>query len=339
MTAARINPDKSASSSNAGVSADGDLTVRDPDSAVDELGLSIDESGLVESGYRPPKLIRRSRDVWAYRDLLRTLVRREVTVRHKNNVLGMAWNLLNPLLYLAIFSLVFTVFLPSGVPRYPLKLLSGIVIYQLFSLGLNSCTNSITANAPLIQKIWFPREIVPIASLGANLVTFGSEFAILCIGLAAFQQPPEWGMLWLIIPAIIITLMLATGFGLMLAAMNVYFRDIEHFVSLGLLAVFWFTPIVYAYDHVGQALIGRYGEGFERLAMVNPLIPVVTTFQRVMYNPSNFSAEEQVHFELLMRPTSWYVENLAISGGIALVFLYIGLRVFARLESGFAERL
>lgn len=298
-----------------------------------------DDSGLVESGYRPPKLIRRSRDVWAYRDLLRTLVRREVTVRHKNNVLGMAWNLLNPLLYLAIFSLVFTVFLPSGVPRYPLKLLSGIVIYQLFSLGLNSCTNSITGNAPLIQKIWFPREIVPIASLGANLVTFGSELAILCIGLAAFRQSPEWTMIWLLIPAIVITLMLATGVGLMLAAMNVYFRDIEHFVSLGLLALFWFTPIVYAYDHIGQALISQFGEAYERVAMLNPMIPIVTTFQRVMYNPTNFSVEEQAQFELLLRPTSWYVENLAISGVVALVFMYIGLRVFARLESGFAERL
>jgi ABC-2 type transport system permease protein len=306
----------------------------------DDPPVIVDDRELVESGYRPPKLIRRSRDVWAYRDLLRTLIRREVTVRHKNNVLGMAWNLLNPLLYLAIFSLVFTVFLPSGVPRYPLKLLSGIVIFQLFSLGLSSSTNSITGNAPLIQKIWFPREIVPIASMGANLVTFGSELAILCIGLAAFGQAPQWSMLWLLIPAVIITLMLATGVGLMLAAMNVYFRDIEHFVSLGLLAMFWFTPIVYAYDHVGQALIDRFGPAYERIAMLNPMVPVVTTFQRVMYNPTNFSPEEQqANFALLMRPTSWYVQNLAISGVVALVFVYIGLRVFAKLESGFAERL
>lgn len=298
-----------------------------------------DASELVESGYRPPKLLTRARDVWNYRDLLMTLIRREITVRHKNNVLGMFWNLLNPLLYLAVFSLVFTLLLPSGIPRYPLKLLSGLVIFQLFSLGLSSSTNSITANAPLVQKIWFPREIIPISSLGANLATFGSELAILCVGLAAFWQPPEWGMVWLLIPAIIVTLMLASGLGLMLAALNVYFRDIEHFVSLGLLAIFWFTPIVYSYDHVALALTDRLGPGAERLAMLNPLVPVVITFQRVMYNPTNFSAEEQESLTMLMRPTWWYLQNLGISAAIALVLLYAGLRVFARFESGFAERL
>lgn len=297
------------------------------------------DTGFVESGHRSAGMVSRAAEVWKYRDLLLNLTRREVTVRHKNSVLGMAWNLLNPLLYLAIFSLVFTVFLPSGIPLYPLKLLSGLVIYQLFSMGLNSATNSITGNAPLVQKIWFPREILPFASLSANLVTFASELVILCVGLAAFGQAPEWGMIWLLVPTVLITLTLAAGLGLMLAALNVFFRDIEHFVNLGLLAMFWFTPIVYAYDHVGSALIDKFGPEAERIAMLNPLIPVVITFQRVMYNPTNFSAQEQEKFELLLRPTSWYVQNLAISGLMSLVLLFIGLRLFARFESGFAERL
>ncbi len=264
---------------------------------------------------------------------------REIKVRHKNSILGAAWNFLNPLLHLSIFSVVFTFFLPSGVPRYPLKLLSGLVVFQLFSMGVTAATTSVTGNASLVKKIWFPRELLPIASVGANLVTFASRMAILCTGLVFFQQSPEWSMIWLLIPAVAVTLLLAVALGVLLSALNVFFRDIQHFLELAMLALFWFTPIVYAYDFVGEALIGRWGVGADRLAMVNPLVPVVLVFQRVLYNPTNFGPEDQANFELLMRPSSWYLQNLAVSATVGIVILLVGVRVFGRLERSFAERL
>jgi ABC-2 type transport system permease protein len=295
---------------------------------------------LLENGNRPPDLLSRVRDIWSYRELLGNLVRRELKVKYKNSVLGFVWTLLNPLLYLAVFSIVFGVILPTTAPRYGLLLLSGLLAFNLFSVGLTAATVSITGNGPLVQKVWFPREILPLAAIGANLITFCFQLTILMVGLAVFRQVPEWRMLWLTLPALAVTLTLATGLGLMLSALNVYYRDVQHFLELGMLTWFWLTPIVYLYNFVGEALIVRWGEGAERLAMLNPMTAVVTTFQRVVYNPTNFDQQQQQeNFALLFRPTSWYVQNLAISAVVSVAFLYLGFKMFTRLEANLGEEL
>ena len=300
---------------------------------------AADFSELVESGYRPPKLVPRMREVWRHRELLRNLTRRELTVRHKNSLIGVFWNLLNPLLQLLVYSFVFTVVLANGLPRYAFKLLAGMVIFQLFAQGVTGATNSVVSSSPLVKKIWFPREILPMSAVASNFVTFLSRFAILLIGLVVFRHEPEWSMVWLLPIAVLITVVFATGLGMLLAAVNVLFRDVQHFLELIMLALFWGTPIVYQYDFVARALIERFGPNGELLALLNPLIPIVMTFQRVLYNPTNFGPETQANFSYTLRPTSWYIQQLAISGAVALVLLYAGLRVFSRLEGRFAERL
>lgn len=279
-------------------------------------------------------------DIWAYRELLFNLVRRELKVRYKDSVLGFLWTLLNPLLYLAVFSVVFGIVLRSNVPRYGIFLLSGLLAFNLFSSGLSASTVSVTGNGPLVQKVWFPREVLPLAAIGANLVTFFFQLSILLVGLAVFRQAPEWGMLWLVVPALVVTLMIGTGLGLLLSALNVLFRDVQHFLELGLLTWFWFTPIVYTYNLAGQAVTERWGQDSEWLVTLNPMLPVVTTFQRVVYNPTNFDAEQQAGFSLLVeRDTGWYLQNLAVSGLFGTVFLFIGFTVFSRLEANLAEEL
>ena len=196
-----------------------------------------DEFGdLVESGYRPPKLLPRMREVWVHRELLRNLTRRELKVRHKNSVIGVFWNLLNPLLQLVVYSFVFTVVLSNSTPRFPLKLLAGMVIFQLFAQGVTGATESVVSSAALVKKIWFPREILPMSAVASNFVTFLSRLLILVIGLAVFRQEPEWSMLWLLPIAVLIVMILATGLGMLLAAINVLFRDVSHFLELIMLA-------------------------------------------------------------------------------------------------------
>ncbi|MFV0258983.1 MAG: ABC transporter permease [Acidimicrobiales bacterium] len=295
---------------------------------------------LLENGNRPPHFLGRVRDIWNYRELLGNLVRRELKVKYKDSILGFFWTLLNPLLYLAVFSVVFGLVLRSTVPRYGLLLLSGLLAFNLFQVGLTAATTSITGNGPLVQKVWFPREILPLAAIGANLITFFFQLTILAVGLIIFRQAPEWRMLWLTLPALAVTLILATGLGLLLSSLNVYYRDVQHFLELGLLTWFWFTPIVYAYDFMGRGLIDKFGPGAERLAMLNPMIPVVTTFQRTVYTPTNFPATTQEeHFALLLRPTSWYLTNLGIGAAIAIALLYLGFKVFTRLEANLGEEL
>ena len=295
---------------------------------------------LLENGTRPPGFFARARDIWAYRDLLGNLVRRELKVKYKNSVLGFVWTLLNPLLYLVIFTIVFSVILKNPTPRYGLLLLSGLLCFNLFSVGLTAATTSITANGPLVQKVWFPREILPLAAIGANLITFFFQMTILLVGLALFRQAPEWGMLWLLPPALILTLLIGAGLGLMLSALNVYFRDVQHFLELGLLTWFWLTPVVYPFSLVARALNGKFGDGAERLAMLNPMIPIITAFQRVLYNPTNFPVDQQEQFtEMIHRSNMWYVENLGISAVFALVLVWGGYKVFSRLEGNLGEEL
>ncbi len=273
------------------------------------------------------------------RDLLFSLTKRELTVRHRNSLIGIFWNLLNPLLHLTVYSVVFTIILNSGYHRQPLKLLTGMVMLGLFTTSVSAATMSATKGAPLIKKIWFAREVLPFSAVAAQVVTFFSRFLVLVVGLIMFQHRPEWSMMWMAPLAVVITIALATGIGMLLAGLNVLYRDVSHFLEMVLMALFWLTPIIYPYDLVAARLIERLGPSGEYLMLINPLVPLVVTFQRIFYNPATFVPEQQEKFALMLRPTSWYLQNLAWSGLVAAVALYVGMRVFARMERDFADRL
>ncbi len=291
---------------------------------------------LLENGTRSAGLRQRLTDIWNYRELLLSLIQRELKVRYKGSVLGFAWTLLNPLLYLVVYTIVFKVIIQSPIERFGLYLLSGLLVYNLFSVGLTAATTSITSNGPLVQKVWFPREILPLASIGANCVTFCFQLIILLTGLAVFRQAPEWSMLWLTIPAILVTLLLSVGLGLFLSALNVYFRDVQHFLELGLMVWFWLTPIIYPY--AGQADKLPIG----RMAMINPLTPVVTVFHRVVYNPTNFERtidNEKTFGILIDEGTLWYVGNLSMAFVVSMGLLLLGFKIFDRLEANLGEEI
>jgi ABC-2 type transport system permease protein len=307
-----------------------------PATAVDEdrsrlrpIGTLPDDTGILSQMIR----------VWHYRDLLLNLTKREVKSRHKNSVLGVAWNLLNPLLQMFIYTVVFTYFMPGRTPMFPLKLLSGMAIFGLFTTSVTAGASSIVGNSAVVTKIWFPREILPVAAVASNLVTFASRVTILVVALIIYWHAPDWKDMWLALFAVFVTLVLSAGFGVLLSALNVFFRDIQHFLELALLALFWFTPVVWNYSFLGNYVINRFGPEWERLIMLNPLVPVVTTFERVLYNPTGFPPEQQQQFDLLIRPAEWYFQNLLLSLAVGVVALVVGLRVFARLEGSFAEQL
>jgi len=305
---------------------------------------------LLENGVQQTGIGSRVKTIWEYRELLLNLSKRELKVRYKDSLLGFFWSLLNPLLYLAIFSVVFGIIIRSAdIKLFAIFLLTALLPYNLFSVGLTGATTSITGNGPLVQKVWFPREILPIASIASNLVTFFLQMIILVIALIVFRLTPEWSMMWMLVPALIITLMLGTGLGLILSAVNVYFRDVQHFLELGLLVLFWFTPIVYPYsffannaDLTGLTFLG------DRAAMLNPLTPIVTIFKRVLYNPENFERvngdgsipeEGDWVFDVMLRSPTWHLQNLAIPGVMSIVLLYVGFKIFTKLEGNLGEEI
>ncbi len=276
-----------------------------------------------------PSLVQRGRNVWRYRELLRNLISRELKVKYKGSALGFVWTLVNPLLYLVVFSIVFQVILESGIPDYGLLLLSGLLVWTLFSSALAAATASIVSNGALVTKVWFPREILPIAAIGASVVNFCFQALVLLAALAVFRHEPAWHMLPLLLPALAVLLLLALALGLALAALNVRYRDVGHLLELVLLAWFWMSAIVYPYLLISNKLGDK-----SWAVLLNPLIPVIVTFQKALYNPTPEAQVLPVDAGF-----DWYARNLALVGVGSLVLLVVAARIFGRLEDDLAEEI
>jgi ABC-type polysaccharide/polyol phosphate export permease len=272
------------------------------------------------------------------RELLVGMVRNELKIKYKNSVLGFAWSLLNPLLYLVVFYVAFTIILGSGIPAFPIWLLSGLLVWNLFSTGLGSATGSVVANSGLVKKVSFPREILPLAAVGSMLVHFFLQSSVLFVVLAIVRWDVAWAYIPLIPLALIVLLLLTSALGILLSAVNVYLRDTSHFLELALLAWFWVTPIVYQFELVGQR------SGWSKYVwMANPVTPIVLIFQRAIYarldNVHTVNGVTTVTPLLPHWPYWGYVAYLGYSLVIALFFLAIAVRVFGRSEANFAEEL
>lgn len=276
-----------------------------------------------------PGPIARVREVWEYRELLRNLVRKELKVRYKSSVLGFVWTLLNPALYLVVFSIVFKVILQSTVEYFAVFLLSGLLAWNLFAAAVSGGCSSMVSNASLVQKVWMPRQILPLASIGAALMHFIFQLCVLIGALAIFRRPMAWDLIPLMVYALIVVLILSSALAIAFSAMNVYLRDMEHLVELLLLAWFWMSVIVYPYRQVADRLGGRAW-----VLLLNPMIPIVIAFQKVIYNPSATSG--------ILPPDAtgwWYARNLTIVLAASIALLFGALWVFGRLEDNLAEEI
>lgn len=282
-----------------------------------------------------PSLGQRLRRLWVYRELLLGLVRKELKVKYKNSALGFLWSMLNPALYLVVFYVVFQVVLDNGLPYFTIYLLSGLLVWNLFSTALSGATGSVVANAALVKKVDFPREILPLASVGAALVHFFLQGVVLVGALAVFRYEVSWSYVPLLVPALLALLALAAGLGVLLSALNVYLRDTQHFLELGLLAWFWFTPIVWYYGIAANA-----GGSKANLVLLNPVTSITLTFQRALYGRLEFTdAAGKVQTIL---PDYTVAHHLALVGAVGLggvVLFFVGEYVFGRLEGNFAEEL
>ena len=280
-------------------------------------------------GARPGPL-RRARDVWRYRELLGNLVRKELKVKYKNSALGFAWSLLNPALYLVVFYVVFELILQSGIPDFAIFLLAGLLPWTLFSSSIGAATASIVGNAALVNKVWFPREILPLAAIGAAFVNYLLQTLVLAGALVVFQYAPSAQYSLLLIPALIALLVLVGALALALAAINVYVRDAQHLVELLLLAWFWFTPIIYPYRYVSDRL-----ENWTGLFLLNPMVSIVISFQRAIYNRTSGNGNQILPDESVL----WYLRNVGIVFAASILLLLFAFWLFGRLEDDFAEEL
>ncbi len=205
----------------------------------------------------------RVRDVWAYREILTNLVRKDLKVKYTQSILGVAWSMLNPILYLAIFSFVFTFVLKSDIPAFPVYLLSGIIAWTMFSGSLTLAVKSVVDNTSLVKKVYFPKEILPLSSVGTSFVDFILQIVVLLAVMIAFGYP-FFGPNVLLFPLALVALITFTvAISLFVAALNVRYRDTQHLLANALLVWFWLTPMVYpaaflqkTLSHVGGQVFG-----------------------------------------------------------------------------------
>jgi ABC-2 type transport system permease protein len=280
----------------------------------------------------PPRLkvFRRARELWGAREVLGNLARKELKVRYKSSVLGVLWSMLNPILYLVVFSLVFSVLLKSPIPDFPVYLLSGLLPWTLFSTGLQGTTLSVVSNAELVPKVAFPREILPLSAIRAQTVNFFFQFLVLVAFMVIFGYPFLGPGLLLLPAALLVLLLLIAALGFATSALNVRYRDTGHLVELAVLAWFWSTPIVYGATFVRENM----APGAFRIYLLNPVTNVVLAFQRALYGGDPANVDRLPTVDL-----GWYWMRLGLVGLGALILLLITWRMFFRMSGDFAEEL
>jgi len=187
-----------------------------------------------------------------YRELM---VVRDLKVRYKNSVLGILWSLLNPLLMMTVFTVVFTVMMPSNIPDFPVFVLCGLLPWNFFSASMTAATGSIVENAPLVKKVYFPREVLPLSVVLSNLVNFLIALIVLFAMIMVFRvRLTAWVLLLPLI--ILIQVMFTAGMAFFLSTLNVFYRDTKIIVEVLMMA--WFFDSHFESDgFVGSCLSGR----------------------------------------------------------------------------------
>jgi ABC-2 type transport system permease protein len=291
----------------------------------------------------PPRLhpVARLRELIGAREILSNLVRKDVKVKYKSSVLGAAWSMLNPILYLGVFTLVFKVILPNKVPQFPVYLLSGLLAWNLFSSSLSFAARSVVDNGNLINKMYFPRELLPLASMGTALVDFALQALVLAIFMLVFRYR-FWGANLLLLPLAFVALVAFTNaLALWVSALNVRYRDTQHLVQLALLLWFWFTPVVYPSGLLASGRLATrhlFGVSLYHLILVNPMADIVIGFQRSLYRVVTpvGSGGQPV---LLPVSLEWLAMVLGVVAIGAILLLLVSWRGFFHMSGDFAEEL
>jgi ABC-2 type transport system permease protein len=274
--------------------------------------------------------------IWAHRELLVNLVRKDIKVKYKDSVLGLFWSLARPLMYLLVYSVAIGWFLGASrsIPLFGIYLFTGLLAWGLFSEIVNGATSSVVGNAGLVKKVWFPQELLPLSAVGLALVNAGLQLVVLAGAYLVTGEYPTSSRILLIPLALAVTIVFATALGMLLAAVNVYLRDVQHIVEVLLLVWFWLTPIVYDWGKVRTFFVVQHHMTWAfQLYLLNPMANVALAFQAGLWPGIQRPSGHLYLYDgnLTMRL------SLCLVGGLGL--LWVCQRLFARMATSFAQEL
>ena len=261
------------------------------------------------------------------RELFVNLTLRELRGKYKRSLLGWTWSLLNPLATMVIFTVVFAYFLkvvpdrgnPSGIHFFAFFLLSGLLPWNFLSNGMSGSMGALIGNSNLIKKVFFPREVLVASNIASWIVSFLLELGVLAVAL---MVSGHFALPWLLPTLLLVVIQTAfvLGLGLLLSVLNVYFRDVQHFIGILLQIWFYATPIVYPISLVQKALANH--PVLFTAYKLNPMVRFVNAYRSCLYD---------------FRFPAW--QDLAYITVSSAVMLVIGVVVFTRLEPKLAEEL
>lgn len=258
-------------------------------------------------------MIKKIKGIWEFKYLIYNLVLRDLKVKYKGSTLGFLWSLLNPLLMLAVYTVAFKYVMKFKVENFPVFLFSALMPWTFLNSALSMGSVSITENSSLVKKVYFPREVLPLSVVLVNLFHFILTFAVLIPALVFFHIYPGFSFFFLLVLIFFQTLFVL-GLTLVFSALNVYYRDIKHFLEVLLQLWFWITPIIWSIDLIPDK--------YRTLAYLNPFTPFVIAYRDIIMEN---------------RLPSLPILTAVIALGV-LVFL-MGTAVFQRKQRRFAEEI
>lgn len=281
----------------------------------------------VSSGWSPHAVIASLREVFARREMLDLLIRRDLKARYKDSALGFLWVLARPLVQLAIYFVVLGQFLGAarGIPDFAVFVFTGLTAMGLFQEIAIGGTGSVLANAGLVKKVYMPRELFPLASAGSALFNFGIQLLVLLAATIVVGQVPLHMEIFYAVPALLVLLTYGLAFALFFSAVNVYLRDTQYLVEVATMLLFWLSPVVYSWQLVQGVITNPLAL---ELYTNNPLTLAILGFQRAFW----ISGDE------LAYPPHLAI-RLAVSLVIGLALLFVSHRIFLRLQGNFAQEL
>ncbi len=254
------------------------------------------------------------KEIYKYREMIYSLVRKDLRGRYKGSVLGFMWTFVNPLLQLLVYNFVFSTILKVQIDKFYLYLFIGLIPWIFFSAALTGGSVSIISQKDLVKKIYFPREVVPISYVTSSFVNMLLSFVVVfAVVIISGVKLSVWGLMCL--PAImLVEYFLCLGIALITSSVTVYFRDLEHILGIVAMAWMYATPICYPESYVP--------EKYKSLYHLNPMTSIVEAYRAVLY-------------EGTVPKMMTLIESVALG----IFFLFIGSLIFRRLNRRFAEEL
>ena len=253
------------------------------------------------------------KNLYSYRELLKTSVKKDVRGKYKNSFLGVLWSFLNPLLQIAVYAFVFGKVLNAGEENYAVFICCGLIPWTFFSASINRCAFSVIENGGIIKKVYFPREILPISVVTSEAV----NFLISTVIILGFVLIGGVGISKYIIfyPLVFISqYILLIGISLIVTSICVYLRDLQHFIGIFLQLMFYATPIVYNVNSIP--------DNFKWILQINPMTYIIEAYRSIFY----YKAIPEL-------------KPVIILISISLMLCVIGYLIFNKLQKGFAEQL